>query len=50
MPSVLKPWDFASLSIVVSNISSVFAIFPVKSISMKSFFCIVMIGGKFLTF
>lgn len=41
MPSVLKPWDFASASFVVSKISFVLVIFPVKSISMKSFLFIM---------
>jgi len=38
MPSVLKPAAKASDLMFVSKISSVFVIFPVKDISMKSFF------------
>ena len=43
IPSVLNPWAFASASIVVSKISFVSLIFPVKSISIKSDFFIVIL-------
>ena len=42
MLSVLKPAFSASALMFVSKISSVFVIFPVKDISMKSFFWIVI--------
>lgn len=47
MPSVLKPAFFASASMFVSKISSVFVIFPVKEISMKSLFFIMILGDDF---
>ncbi len=42
IPSVLKLADFASAFIFVSKISFVSVIFPVNSISMKSFLFIIV--------